>query len=127
MLKNIGPLEREILEILWVKKEATAREICNALEERGNRKAYSTVRTIMSRLVEKNIVAQHPDDNSRIYTYTPLLTKRELEKKIVRHLLGELLHRFEQSTINYLAEELSDDEEDIEKIKQKLTEMKNNV
>jgi len=127
MFKNIGPLEREVLEILWSKKEATAREICTALEKQGNRKAYSTIRTIMNRLVKKKIVAQHSDENNRIYIYTPLLTKRELEKKIVHNLFGELLKRFEQSTISYLAEELSDNEEEIEKIKQKLAEMKNNV
>ncbi|RLF41774.1 MAG: hypothetical protein DRN12_02245 [Thermoplasmata archaeon] len=127
MFKNIGPLEREVLEILWSKKEATAREICTALEERGNRKAYSTIRTIMNRLVKKKVVSQRPDDNNRIYIYAPIYTKRELEKKIVHNLFGELLKRFEQSTISYLAEELSDNEEEIEKIKQKLAEMKNNV
>jgi len=127
MLKNIGPLEREVLEILWSKKEATAREICRDLEERGNRKAYSTVRTIMSRLVKKKIVSQRVDKENRVYVYTPLLSKTELEKRIVHHLFRELLQRFEQSTISYLAEELSDNEEEIKKIKQKLIEMKKNV
>jgi hypothetical protein len=47
-----------------------------------------------------------------------------LEKTIVKTTLSDLLKRFEQSTINYLAEELSESEEDIEKIKQKLAEMK---
>lgn len=127
MFKNIGPLEREVLEILWSKREATAREICTSLEKQGNRKAYSTIRTIMNRLVKKKIVAQHSDENNRIYIYTPLLTKKELEKKIVHNLFGDLLKRFEQSTISYIAEELSDNEKEIEKIKQKLAEMKNNV
>ena len=127
MFKNIGPLEREVLEILWSKREATAREICTSLEKQGNRKAYSTIRTTMNRLVKKKIVAQHSDENNRIYIYTPLLTKKELEKKIVHNLFGDLLKRFEQSTISYIAEELSDNEKEIEKIKQKLAEMKNNV
>ncbi len=127
MFKNIGPLEREVMEILWSRREATAREICRELEERGNRKAYSTVRTIMSRLVRKRIVSQKVDKENRVYIYTPILSKAELEKRIVRNLFSELLHRFEQSTISYLAEELSDNEEEIEKIKQKLAELKKNV
>ena len=38
MIKNIGPLERKILEILWDKKEASAREISYSLEESGDRR-----------------------------------------------------------------------------------------
>jgi hypothetical protein len=45
----------------------------------------------------------------------------------VHSVIGELLRRFENSTINYLAEELSDTDEDLSKLKQKLDEMKKNV
>jgi predicted transcriptional regulator len=58
--------------------------------------------------------------------YSPLLTKHALEKKMVHKLFGDLLQRFEQSTINYLAEELSETDEDVEKIRKKLEEMKQN-
>ena len=82
MIKNIGPLEQKVLDILWNKKEASAREICSALEERGDRKTYSTIRTIINRLVKKKIIAQKRDHQQRMYMYTPLLSKNELEKKI---------------------------------------------
>jgi predicted transcriptional regulator len=124
MVKNIGPLERKILEILWDKKEATAREISYGLEKKGNRKAYSTVRTIIRRLVEKNIIAEKRDKKEKIYKYIPIINKSELEKSIVHSVIGELLNRFEESTINYLTEELSENDEDIEKIKKKLDELK---
>jgi predicted RNase H-like nuclease (RuvC/YqgF family) len=56
-----------------------------------------------------------------------LITKDQLEKTIVHSVIGELLRRFENSTINYLAEELSDSDEEINKLKRKLDEMKKNV
>ncbi|UCB58389.1 MAG: BlaI/MecI/CopY family transcriptional regulator [Thermoplasmatales archaeon] len=124
MIKNIGPLERKILEILWDKKQATAREICNSLEECGDRRAYSTIRTIIKRLVKKKIIAESIDPKERTFIYTPLLTQEELEITIVNSVIGELLSRFKKSTISYLAEELSDNEEEIKRIKQKLYEMK---
>jgi predicted transcriptional regulator len=127
MIKNIGPLERKILNILWDKKEASTREICNTLGECGDRKACSTVRTIINRLVVKKIISQKMNNQKRIYIYRPLFNKNELEKKIVHGLITEMLRRFEKSTISYLAEELSDNEEDIEKIKQKLEELKKDV
>ena len=124
MTRNVGPLERKILTILWQKREATAREICTYLEENDERRAYSTIRTIIKRLVRKKIISQHRHPTNRQYIYTPLITKDELETTIVRKTLSDLLKRFEQSTINYLAEELSDSKEDIEKLRQKLNEMK---
>lgn len=126
MIKNIGPLERKILNILWDKKEATAREISYDLEKDGNRKAYSTVRTIIRRLVEKKIIAETRNKKEKIYKYIPIITKQELEKSIVHNVIGELLTKFEESTISYLTEELSENEGDIEKIKQKLDELKRN-
>ena len=127
MIKNIGPLERKILEIIWNKEEASAREISYSLEESGERRAYSTVRTIIRRLVKKKIIAEKMNKKERIYIYKPLITKDQLEKTIVHSVIGELLRRFENSTINYLAEELSDSDEDINKLKLKLDEMKKNV
>jgi len=124
MTKNIGPLERKILSILWERREATAREICTSLEDNDERRAYSTVRTIIKRLVRKKIISQHRHPTNRQYIYSPLVTKDELETTIVRKTLTDLLKRFEQSTINYLAEELSDNKKEIEKLKNKLAEMK---
>lgn len=124
MIKNIGPLERKVLEILWDKKQATARDISDSLEKINERRAYSTVRTIIKRLVDKKIIAEINNREKRNFIYMPLLSKEELEKSIVGSILGELLTRFNQSTISYLAEELSDDEKEIKKIKKKLNEMK---
>ena len=127
MVSNIGPLERKIMNILWIKETATAREICTSLEKTGERRAYSTVRTIIKRLVIKRIIIEKEDPKERQYVYIPNITKQELEKSIINKVLGELLNKFEHSTINYLAEELSDNEDDVEKIKQKLAEMKKNA
>jgi len=127
MIKNIGPLERKILEILWDHKETSAREITLLLEQQGERRAYSTIRTVINRLVDKRIIGQRIDKKERMYLYTPLISKDELETSIVHHVISDLLKRFGKTTISYLAEELSDSEEEIKKIKMKLDEMKNDA
>jgi len=73
MIKNIGPLERKVLEILWDKEEASAREISYSLEEIGERRAYSTVRTIIRKQKKKKIIAEKMDKKERIYIYKPLI------------------------------------------------------
>ena len=127
MISNIGPLERKILTVLWVRQYATARDICTSLEDTGERRAYSTIRTIINRLVQKKIITQHENEIDRQYYYTPIMTKQELENSIINRVIRDLLNRFGQSTINYLAEELSDNPEEIDKLKKKLEEMKQNA
>jgi predicted transcriptional regulator len=127
MLRNIGELEGKVLDALWGLKRASAREVCNAMEAAGDRRAYSTVRTILGRLVSKKIVSQKMDPTQKIYIYTPLMGREELEKRIVRRTLDSLLDRFESATISYLAENLSEDEESVRRIRKQLREMKKNV
>ena len=94
MIKNVGPLEQKVLAILWQNQEATARDICSSLEGQGERRAYSTIRTIINRLVKKKIVSHRLDETERIYIYTPIYTKSELEKRIIHGLLGDMLKKF---------------------------------
>jgi len=124
MVGNVGELEEKVLEVLWRLGRATAREVCSALEATSDRRAYSTVRTILGRLAKKGIVSQKMDRQSNLYIYSPLLSKTELETRIVRRTLRGLLDRFENSTISYLAENLSDSDESVRRIKKQLREMK---
>jgi predicted transcriptional regulator len=127
MAANIGELEEKVLGVLWRLGKASAREVCSALEATSDRRAYSTVRTILGRLAKKGIVSQQMDRNLKVYIYSPLLSKTELEKKIVRRTLRGLLDRFENATISYLAENLSEDDDDIRRIRKQLREMKRDV
>jgi predicted transcriptional regulator len=127
MVQNIGELEEKVLEVLWKLGRASAREVCSALEATSDRRAYSTVRTILGRLAKKGIVSQAMDRNLNVYIYTPLMNKTELERRIVRRTLRGLLDRFENATISYLAENLSEDDDDTRRIRKQLREMKRDV
>jgi len=127
MVGNIGELEEKVLEVLWKMKTASARQVCSALEATDDRRAYSTVRTILGRLAKKRIVSQRMDRDLKVYIYSPILSKAQLEENIVRRTLRGLLDRFENTTISYLAENLSDGDESVRRIKRQLREMKKDV
>ena len=101
--------------------------MCNELEEAGERKTYSTVRTILNRLVKKNIISQKLGSDKRTYIYLPKKSREEIGGEIVEKAFKDLMTKFEKSTINYLSENLADSDEDIEKIKKKLKELKEGV
>jgi predicted transcriptional regulator len=127
MVGNIGQLEQKVLAVLWKMKTASARQVCGALEAADDRRAYSTVRTILGRLATKKIVSQKMDRQLKVYIYSPILSKTELEENIVRRTLRDLLDRFENTTISYLSENLSDGDESVKRIKRQLREMKKDV
>jgi predicted transcriptional regulator len=52
---QLSRFELEIMEVLWKLREASVREVQDAIQER-RRPAYTTVQTILSRLEEKKAV-----------------------------------------------------------------------
>src|SRR6266540_7508249 len=67
--KVLGPLEAEVMRVLWAAKAPiTVREVLERLN-RGRRPAlaYTTVMTVMSRLAEKEILRRERD--GRGYRY----------------------------------------------------------
>jgi predicted transcriptional regulator len=77
---SLGPLEREILEILWASGQLTVREVHETLLVDPERElAYPTVTTILRRLEKKGWV--RADRGSRTFRWEALLT-RDLAEQI---------------------------------------------
>jgi predicted transcriptional regulator len=57
----LGPLETEVMEVLWAAKEPLAVRAVLERLNRGRRPplAYTTVMTVMARLAEKDILRRH--------------------------------------------------------------------
>jgi BlaI family penicillinase repressor len=68
--KALNDSEWGLLEVLWTKERATAREVTEALaDSRGW--AVSTVKTLLDRMVEKQLVTARQVGN--VWEYTPAL------------------------------------------------------
>ena len=51
----LGSLEKEIMEIVWTKGEVDARHVQQVIREK-RKIAYTTVNTVLSRLVDKGLL-----------------------------------------------------------------------
>jgi predicted transcriptional regulator len=69
---GLGPLETDVMRILWASSEAlTVRDVLDRLNRRRRPKlAYTTVMTVLSRLVEKDVL--HRTKTGRRYAYQAL-------------------------------------------------------
>jgi BlaI family penicillinase repressor len=78
--------EWQIMNALWEKHPATARDIMSRLPK-DVKWAYTTLKTMLSRLVEKDAVSEQKHSNTSIYE--PLISQRKARLSAFRLLLDQ--------------------------------------
>ena len=108
--------EWRLMKALWCKHPATAREVSTMLPRRTNW-AYTTIKTMLSRLVDKGAVTEAKKGN--VSVYEPVLTERKARLAALRSLASDAFDGAFGSLVHFLVEEerLSPDE------REKLVEM----
>lgn len=73
---SLGPLEAEILDILWTFGSATVKDIHNQILTDPDRElAYASVTTVLQRLTQKGWIAC--DKIDRAFRWRPLVSRQE--------------------------------------------------
>jgi BlaI family penicillinase repressor len=83
----ISDAEWHVMQVIWRRGKATAAEV---IEELADAMSWShrTVRTLLGRLVEKNVLASAEDGNR--YVYRPLVTRRKCIRAEGRSFLNKV-------------------------------------
>jgi predicted transcriptional regulator len=93
------PLELECLRVLWTLGEGNVKDVREVMT-RSRNLAYTTVMTILDRLVRKGGVARHKVGRS--FVYSPLLSREVLRKLAVKELVNAFFDGSEEALIEYL-------------------------
>lgn len=88
----LGELEAEIMEVIWKLKSASVRQVWAKLKKR-RQLAYTTVMTVMGRLVQKGILKRQPNV-SGAYIYTSSQDKNKFLADSSRKLIKNLIQEF---------------------------------
>ncbi|MCI4361414.1 MAG: BlaI/MecI/CopY family transcriptional regulator [Thermoplasmata archaeon] len=101
----LGSLEAEVLLSVQELREAPARSVRDALEQRGIRVAYTTVATILTRLWTKGIVRRRREScrGGERYVYR----SADFERRYLRNLLQGVVTLFGPAGVVHLNEELA--------------------
>ena len=94
--------EWQIMNALWKKHPATAREVMDRLPP-GVKWAYTTIKTMLTRLAEKQAV--HETKQGNISLYDPLLSQRKARSSAFRSLLDQAFDGAMGPLVHFLAEE----------------------
>lgn len=98
--ENLSASELTVMAALWELRGATLGEIYDAVSEETEW-SYSTVKTLLRRLVEKGYVRGEPGRYAR--TYKPRVTRTATAKRLIRELLDPLLGGSYGPLVSYLA------------------------
>jgi BlaI family transcriptional regulator, penicillinase repressor len=94
--------EWKIMNALWKRSPATAREIIEQLQEETEW-AYTTVKTMLSRLVTKEAVSEYKRGNTSLYE--PLIARDSAHRNAFADLFERVLDSSIEPLMHYLIEE----------------------
>ena len=100
---GLGPLERQLLRLLWRQGNATVRELMDTGEVSG---AYTTLMTTLDRLHKKGVLDREPD--GRAFRYCPHQSETEFHASIARSAIEQLLGTESSAPVSFLVDAVSD-------------------
>ena len=93
-----GILEREVMTVLWAEGDLAVREVQARLPRRV---AYTTVMTTLDRLFKKGVLSRRAI--GRAFSYSPSLTRSELQASIASQVLTGLLASRQEAAVPVLS------------------------
>lgn len=106
---SFGRVQMRIMQILWAKKRATAREITDTMNE-YEPIAHSTVQTLIRTLEQKGAIAHDVDD--RTFVFYPLVKDEKVLRGALREFIDRMFNGSTEGLVAYLVknDNLSPDE-----------------
>ena len=99
---KLSEAEWQIMNALWQQHPASARELTERLPKDVSW-AYTTVKTMLSRLVVKNAVSESKRGNTSMYE--PLVTRKGARLTAIRNLMNQAFDGAVGSLMHFLVEE----------------------
>lgn len=101
---QLTPVEHELMEILWMLKEGTVRDVMAQLPKQRDL-AYTSVSTILRILQQKKMVTAEKVGKQHIYR--PILTKDVFTKHSVKRMVSEVFSGNSVQLVSYLVDKHS--------------------
>ena len=95
---ELGHLERELMDVVWQRKDASVRDVHEQIERRL---AYTTVMTTLDRLHRKGILARV--QQGRAFVYTAKVSREQIAQNALHRVLARVADSFRNQTAPVMA------------------------
>src|SRR5580658_9910481 len=111
---TIHDTEWDLLEVLWTKERATAREVCEVLAKKRGW-AVSTTKTLLDRMVAKELVSARQVGN--VWEYTPALRRVEARRSAWVDFVEKAFGGAAAPALHFLAKEAKLSKKDLAELR----------
>jgi predicted transcriptional regulator len=106
----LGPLESEVMDIVWDRGDVTVRDVHEALQAE-HPIAYTTVMTTLGRLADKGLVQR--DDDQPAHRYSVLVTRDQYARSTVKSVVDWLVSHFPDPAVAYFVDRVEEEDEQV--------------
>lgn len=121
MSSQITKAEFQVMDVLWAENPMAAADVAERLAKETGW-SLKTVKTLLSRLVEKGAVAHEPD--GRRYLYRPKVTRDSYARRATKKLADQLFGGRAAPLVAHLAEGKGLSEDDLKDLEALIEELK---
>jgi predicted transcriptional regulator len=104
----LGPLEAEIMDVVWDEGEVTVRDVHGALNEKRSI-AYTTVMTTLGRLTDKGLLRRV--EAQPAHRFSALLTREQYARSTVKSVVDWLVSHFPDPAVSYFVDRVEEEDE----------------
>jgi predicted transcriptional regulator len=119
--EELSETEQEVLKTLWELGSGTVREIHEALERQGRRRAYTTVLTFLCRLEAKGYAAS--DKTGLAHIFRPTVSRESLLAQRLTRLVDEVCEGTATPLVHALVRGQKFSKDDIARFRQLLDDL----
>lgn len=119
LIDRFGSLQKQIMEILWERSEATVHEVRDRLAKKKPL-AYTTVLTVLQKLERAGWVKHREDGRS--YIYSPAKSKSEAGSSALQNFLKQVFQGDPLLLFQHLVDTTDLDEKDLAELKRIIDE-----
>ena len=104
----LGPLENEIMEVVWEKGDVTVRDVHETLQQ--NRSiAYTTVMTTLGRLSDKGFLRRIEDQPA--HHYSAIVSRDDYASSTVKSVVDWLVDHFPDPAMAYFVDRVEEEDD----------------
>ena len=111
---NLSKKEEEVMEVIWSKGKAFAKDIIDAAPE--PKPAATTIATLLKRMYDKGFIDYEQQGNSRLYF--PLVKKDDYFSKEVKGMISNFFNNSVSQFASFFAKSNTMSIEELEKLRE---------
>jgi BlaI family penicillinase repressor len=119
MTVRLGRVQLRIMQVLWERRRATAKDITDALNQ-DESIAHSTVQTLLRGLEAKQAVGHHVE--GRTFVFFPVVHEPQIARSVTRELLDRVFGGSVSGLVSYLLKNEKVSADELKEIRRLLNE-----